>query len=175
MQFIIDPLHSIVEFSVQHLNISIVKGRFSEVRGIITLDSQNPEQSSIKAQVPTESLYTGVAKRDAHLRSADFFDASKYPTITFESTRVKLIDQTRCWLYGNLSLHGVTQQIAFQAAYTGTNRDPLTDAWRIGMSAKTKIDRRVFGMNFGPKIVEGIAVVGNEAFIEIYIEAIKIG
>jgi polyisoprenoid-binding protein YceI len=174
MQFTIDPLHSLVEFSVQHLKISIVKGRFSEVRGLITLDPQNPEKASVKAQVTTDSIYTGASQRDAHLRSADFFDVSRYPTITFESTQVKLVDQTRCWLVGNLSLHGITQQVAFQAAYTGTNRDPLSDALRIGLNAKTKIDRREFGMNFGSKNIESIAVVGNETIIEIYVEAIQI-
>lgn len=172
--FAIDPLHSVIEFSVRHLNISLVKGRFSEVRGTIYLDPNSPEQSSITAQAAIESLYTGSSQRDAHLRSADFFDAAKYPIIGFESTQIQLVDQTHCWLSGNLSLHGEVRQITFQVSYTGTSRDPLTSAWRIGMSATTKIDRRDYGMQFNSKLAEGIALVGNETRIDIYVEAINV-
>jgi len=174
MLFRIDPLHSLVEFSVQHLKISLVKGRFPEVRGDIVLDPQRPEDSSINAEVATASISTGAPQRDAHLRSADFFDAATYPSITFTSTEVKMADKTNCWLNGNLSLHGVTRPVVFQVTYTGVNQDPLSGAWRVGLFATTQIDRREFGMNFGPRIAEGIAVVGNEARIDIHVEAIKI-
>lgn len=87
MLFRIDPLHSLVEFSVQHLKISLVKGRFPEVRGDIVLDPQRPEGSSISAEVATASISTCVPQRDAHLRSTDFFDAQTYPTITFTEYR----------------------------------------------------------------------------------------
>lgn len=174
MLFTIDPLHSVIEFSVGHLNISLVKGRFSEVRGTIDLDPQDPERSSITAQAATESIYTGSSKRDAHLRSADFFNAAIYPFITFESTQLQLVDQTHCWLGGNLSLHGIVRPITFQVTYTGMSRDPLTDAWRIGLSATTKIDRREYGMNFSSKLAEGIALIGNETRIDIYVEALSV-
>lgn len=85
-----------------------------------------------------------------------------------------MTDKNSCWLNGDLSLHGVTRPVMFQATYTGVNQDPITRAWRIGLFATTQIDRRDFGMNFGPRITEGIAVVGNEARIDIHVEAIKI-
>ncbi len=175
MIFRIDPFHSLVEFSVKHLKISLVKGSFSDVRGTVTLDPQHPEQSSIAAEVAVESIYTGASRRDAHLRSANFFDAVAYPLITFISNRVHLVDASRCLLSGDLSLHGSTQPITFRAAYTGIERDPLTDFWRIGLSATTLIDRRAFGMHFNLKIADGIAVVGNETQITIYLEAIEQG
>jgi polyisoprenoid-binding protein YceI len=175
MIFSIDPLHSLVEFTVQHLKISLVKGRFSEMRGTVSLDPQKPEQASITAEVSVESLYTGSSRRDAHLRSADFFDASTHPLISFKSSRVHLIDETHCWLDGHLTMHGVTRPIRFQAAYTGRNQDPMTDALRIGLSASTRIDRRDYGMNFNLKLADGIAAIGNETQITIYVEAIKQG
>ncbi|GCE10447.1 YceI family protein [Tengunoibacter tsumagoiensis] len=172
MIFEIDPLHSLVEFSVRHLMISIVKGRFSEFRGTIDLNVQNPERSSIKAVIKTDSIHTGALRRDAHLRSADFFDSSRYPTFTFESTQVQLIDQNHCILKGNFTLRGITKEIALQVTYTGQSRDPLTNAWRIGLSAVTTINRLDFGMQYN-KITDGIALVGDEARIEIFAEAIQ--
>ncbi|GCE06716.1 YceI family protein [Dictyobacter aurantiacus] len=173
MIFTIDPLHSLVEFSVQHLKISLVKGRFSEVHGIINLDTQQPEKTTIQAQVKVDSIYTGSAQRDAHLRSSDFFNVSKNPYMLFESTRVRLIDQNHCLVDGNFTMHGVTRPITFQVTYTGTNRDPLTEAWRIGLSGVTTIDRRDFGMVFNRRLIDGIAAIGNETRIEIHIEAIQ--
>lgn len=121
----------------------------------------------------TGSIYTGAPQRDAHLRSADFFDVLRYPTTSFESTQVRLIDQSRCYLDGRFSLHGVTRPITFQVTYTGTGRDPLTNAWRPGISASTMIDRREFGMGFNRLITGGIAAIGNETRIEIQVEAIQ--
>ncbi|GCE20737.1 YceI family protein [Dictyobacter kobayashii] len=112
-------------------------------------------------------------QRDAHLRSADFFDISRFPTMSFESTRIRLVDQNHCWLDGNFFMHGVTRPITFQVTYTGTNRDPLTNAWRIGLAANTTIDRREYGMVFNSRLIDGIAAIGNETRIEIYIEAIQ--
>ncbi|HEY0754385.1 MAG TPA: YceI family protein [Ktedonobacteraceae bacterium] len=175
MIFSIDPLHSLVEFAVQHLKISLVKGRFSDVRGTVTLDPQHPERAAITAEVAVESIYTRASRRDAHLRSADFFDVTAHPTITFKSNQLRLVNSTQCWLGGDLSLHGLTRPITFQATYTGMGQDPLTDSWRIGLSATTYIDRRDFGMNFNLKIADGIAAIGNETQITIYIEAIKQG
>jgi len=173
MIFTIDPLHSLVEFSVQHLKISIVKGRFSEMHGTIELDTQHPEKTTIQAHVKTASIYTGSSQRDAHLRSADFFDVSKHPDMIFGSTQVRLVDQSHCLLDGNFTMHGITQPITFHVTYTGTNRDPLTEAWRIGLAANTVIDRRDFGMVFNRPLIDGIAAIGNETRIEIHVEAIQ--
>jgi polyisoprenoid-binding protein YceI len=174
MPWEIDPFHTLVEFSVVHLMINIVKGRFKEVHGSIYLDTQHPENSWVKAQVNTASIDTGVAPRDGHLRSADFFDAVKYPLITFESTSVQQTGEKSSVVTGNLSLHGVTRPVSFQTKFTGYVRDPETNGWRIGLSATSTIDRRMFDMHFN-RLIEGVALVGNEARIELHIEAVQMG
>lgn len=171
--FKIDPFHTLVEFSVVHLKINIVKGRFKEVHGSLYLDIQQPENSSVKAQVNTASIDTGVAARDGHLRSADFFDAVKYPTITFESTAIERTGETTSLVTGNLTLHGVTHTVSFQAKFTGYTRDADTQGWRVGLTATGVVDRRVFEMNFN-RLAEGTALVGNEARIKLYIEAVQL-
>ncbi|MBA2680529.1 MAG: YceI family protein [Ktedonobacteraceae bacterium] len=170
MTWEIDPFHSAVEFSATHLMINAIKGRFSEWGGTIHLDSQQPEKSWVKAQVNTASIQTGVAQRDAHLRSAAFLEVVRYPLMTFESTHVKLIDRSRAVVTGNFSLHGVTRPIAFNVEYTGTNRDSLTDAWHVGLLAVATIDRRDFGMTFD-QINAGVILVGYKINIEIHAEA----
>jgi polyisoprenoid-binding protein YceI len=171
MAWLIDHTHSLVEFSVTHLMISTVKGRFSQLNGTIHLDPKTPENCWVKAEISAASIHTNVPQRDAHLRSADFFNVSKYPTITFESTRVQLVDQTRCILYGQLTLLGVTREVAFQVAYTGRNQDPLTGAWRVGLIGRTMIDRRAFGMTFN-QVNAGSFLIGYNVGIELHIEAV---
>lgn len=172
MAWEIDPFHTLVEFSVVHLKINIVKGRFKEVRGSLHLDTQQPGNSWVKAQVTTASLDTSVAARDGHLRSADFFEAAKYPTITFESTAVEQTGEASSIVTGNLTLHGVTRAVNFQTKFTGYTRDAETKSWRVGLTALGVIDRRQFNMHFN-RIVEGTAIVGNEARIKMYIEALQ--
>ncbi len=170
MAWEIDPFHSTVEFSATHLMINAIKGRFSEWGGTIHFDPQRPENSWVKARVSTASIWTGVAQRDAHLRSAAFLEVVRYPTMIFESTHVELVDRNRGIVSGNLSLHGVTRPIAFHAEYTGINRDSLTDAWHAGVQATTTIDRRDFGMTFD-QINAGVILVGYKVHIEIHAEA----
>lgn len=172
MAWEIDPFHTLVEFSVVHLKINIVKGRFKEVRGSLHLDTQQPENSWVKAQVNTASIDTGVAARDGHLRSADFFEAVKYPTIAFESTALERTGETTSLVTGNLTLHGVTRPVTFQAKFTGYTRDVDTKGWRVGLTATGVVDRRMFDMNFN-RLIEGSAMVGNEARVKLYIEAVQ--
>ncbi len=171
MAWEIDPTHSLVEFSVAHLMISVVKGRFMDLGGSIYLDPQRPENSWVKVAVKSDSIQTGVPQRDAHLRSADFFSVAKYPTITFASTNVELVDQNHSMMTGNLSLLGVTRSVPFRVEYRGLNRDPLTSAWRVGMCATTTIDRRDFGMTFDQQ-TGGVFLVGYRIHLEINAEAV---
>lgn len=171
MPWEIDATHSSIEFSVAHLAISKVKGHFTKMSGTLHLDPETPTNSWGNAQVQAASVHTGVSQRDAHIRSADFFDAAKYPSITFQSTQVKPIDRTSAVVEGNFTLHGVTRQISLQVHYTGRGKDPLTDAWRVGLSTRTIIDRRDFGIIFN-KATEGILLVGHTIWIEMTIEAI---
>jgi polyisoprenoid-binding protein YceI len=173
MSWEIDPYNSLIEFSARHLMIATIKGRFNDVHGTIELHSQYPERSSVTAQIQTDSLNTGMAQRDAHLRSSDFFEVTKYPLISFKSTRIKVVGQNRAIIEGDLSLHGVTKSISLQTTYTGANPDPFTDAWRIAMHAVTVFDRRNFGMTF-KQDYKGITVIGYETRIELHIEALQV-
>lgn len=172
MPWEIDPFHTLVEFSVVHLMINIVKGRFKEVRGSIHLDVQHPEKSWVKAQVNAASIDTGVAARDGHLRSADFFEVAKYPAITFESTAVQQTGEKSSLVTGDLTLHGITCSISFHTKFTGYTRDPETGGWRMGLTATGTLDRRMFHMRFN-RLAEGIAIVGHETLVELHMEAIQ--
>ena len=171
MAWEIDPTHSLVEFSVAHLMISVVKGRFTDVSGSIHLDPKQPENSWAKIEIQSASIQTGVPQRDAHLRSADFFSVARYPTITFVSTNIEPVDQNHSVMTGNLSLLGVTRAVSFQVEYRGMNRDPLTSAWRVGMFATATIDRRDFGMSFDQQN-GGVFLVGYRIHIEVNAEAV---
>lgn len=174
MPWEIDPFHTLVEFSVVHLKINVVKGRFKEAHGSIHLDVQHPEQSWVKAQINAASVDTGVPPRDGHLRSADFFEVSKHPLIIFESTAVKQSGERKAIVAGNLTLHGVTAPVNFETTFTGYTRDPEAGGWRIGLFARGTIDRRTFQMNFH-RLIEGVAMVGYETRIELHIEAVQTG
>jgi polyisoprenoid-binding protein YceI len=174
MPWEIDRFHSLVEFSVQHLKVATVRGRFTEVQGTIELDPQNPERSWAKAQIMTNSIHTGAPQRDVHLRTADFFEINRYPTIAFESTQVKHVDKNRFIVEGNLSLHGVKRPVQLRVIYTGLSQDMLTEAWRVGLRANTMIDRRNFGMTFNQNRA-GVILVGYDIYIDIIIEAVMTG
>ncbi len=173
MPWKIDPFHTLVEFAVWHLMINLVKGRFKEVHGMLELDLQHPENSQVKAEVEAASIDTGVVVRDGHLRSADFFEVAKYPTISFTSTSIKQTGERRGIVTGELSLHGVTHTVSFQTELTGYTQDPETKNWRIGLLAVTILDRREFNLNYGQAVTGGMAFVGNEVRIELRIEAVQ--
>lgn len=170
----IDPEHTLVEFSVNHLMINIVKGRFNDAQGRIYLDTKQPQNSWVKASIPVVTIYTGIARRDSHLRSADFFNVEEYPTITFESTRVRQTSSKSCMVTGNLTLHGLTRTVSFQADFTGYARDPITNKWKLGISAVGQIDRRMFHMTFNQMLEAGISLIDYETRIELRIEAVQV-
>lgn len=174
MTWVIDPLHTLVEFSVVHLKINIVKGRFYEVRGSLHLDFQHPENSWVKAQVSVASISTGVAARDKHLRSPDFFDATNFPTIDFESIHVQQTSLRSGIVTGNLTLHGITRSVDFQTQFGGTTRDPESQSWRVGFSAKGTINRRMFNMHYAQLAPGDVALVGDQTNIELHMEAVQI-
>lgn len=167
----IDPSHSHVEFAVKHLMISTVKGLFSDVEGEIIIAAGNPEASSVSAVIKTASIDTRTGQRDDHLRSADFLDVAKYPEITFKSTKISG-DSAEFTVTGNLTISGVTKEITLDATNEGSGKDPWGGD-RIGFSAKTKIDRRDFGLTYNQAIEAGGVVIGHEVKISIEVEAIK--
>ncbi|MEP7087885.1 MAG: YceI family protein [Gemmatimonadota bacterium] len=167
----IDPTHSHVEFAVKHLMISTVKGLFSDVEGEIVIVDGNAAESSVSAVIKTASIDTRTGQRDDHLRSADFLDVTKNPEIIFKSTKISG-DNAEFELTGNLTISGVTKEITLTATNEGSGKDPWGGE-RIGFSAKTKIDRRDFGLTYNQAIEAGGVVIGHEVKISIEVEAIK--
>jgi polyisoprenoid-binding protein YceI len=168
----IDPAHTEVGFSVKHLMISTVRGRFADVRGTIQLEGDDLTRASVEAEIATASIDTRQEQRDAHLRSADFFEVEKYPTITFRSTSVERIKADRYRIVGELTIRGVTREVILEATDEGRGRDPWGGE-RLGFSANATIDRREFGLTWNQALETGGVLVSNEIKISIDVEAVK--
>ena len=169
----IDPAHSRAEFKVKHMMISNVKGGFSGLSGTLTEHATDASLSSIDAVIDVASLSTGDVQRDAHLKSAEFFDAEKYPQMTFKSTKVEKKGEEDYAVTGDLTLHGVTKPVTF--AVEGPSA-PGKDPWgntRIGLSASTKINRKDFGLSWNAALETGGVLVGEEVQISIDVQFLK--
>lgn len=169
----LDPSHTHVEFSAKHLMISTVKGRITDIEGIIYSDGKDLKNSSVEATLKAVSLDTRTDQRDQHLRSADFLDVEKYPEIRFRSTRIEG-DKQRFKLTGDLTIRDVTKPITLDVEFEGETKDPWGGE-RIGFSATGKIDRREFGLTWNLALETGGVVVGNDIKISLDVEAIKVG
>lgn len=168
----IDPAHSTVGFAIRHLEINWVTGRFKDYKGTINYDAADVTKSSVEFSAKVESIDTGVAARDNHLRNADFFDAPKYPELTFKSTRVERKGKDAYMLHGNLTIKDVTKPISFPFTMTGTIKDARGNT-RWGIEAQTKINRRDFGINYGGPLPAGGLDIGNEVTINLHLEALQ--
>ena len=170
----IDADHSNVGFKVRHLMVSNVKGYFGKVQGVVVVDDKDITKSKVTATIDTTSIDTGVAKRDAHLRSADFLEVEKYPTMTFVSTKVARDGADKLKLTGDLTLHGVTRSVVLDVeGPSGEIKDPMGNI-RRGASASTKINRKDFGLTWNKAIEAGGVAVGDEVAISIEVELIKV-
>lgn len=169
----IDPVHSVAEFKVKHMMISNVKGQFTALSGVLTLDEANVEGSRIEATIDATSINTREPQRDAHLKSADFFDVDKFPTLTFQSTRVKSTGDGELAAGGDLTIHGVTRPVVFQVeGPTAPAKDPWGNT-RIGLSATTKINRKDFGLTWNSALETGGILVGDEVTITLDVQFVK--
>jgi polyisoprenoid-binding protein YceI len=166
----IDGAHTSVEFVGRHLMITKVRGRFSDVRGRITI-GEEPESSHVEVEIEVASLSTGNDDRDAHLKSGDFFDVEHYPTITFESTGVRPLRENTWELVGDLTLHGTTRPVTLQVDFDGGGASPMGDE-RIGFSAATDVNREDFGLTWNVALETGGLLVGKTARIELAVQAI---
>lgn len=167
----IDLVHSFIGFSVRHMVISNVRGRFTRFSGIISYNRLDTVRSSVSLTIDAASMNTGNSDRDNDLRSAHFFDIERFPQIAFRSKR---IEQT-CEGYvcvGNLTLHGVTEEIAIPFEITGRQTD-LQGKERIGFEGELKLDRRKFGIAYNALLGNGGLVVGNEVKVELSLEAVR--
>ena len=167
----IDAGHSNVEFAVKHLMISTVRGRFSDVTGTIQLDSDDPANSTIDVAINVASIDTRQEQRDEHLRSADFFDAASFPTLTFKSTGIRR-DSVNFLVDGDLTIRGVTKPMTLRATEEGRTHDPWGGE-RIGYSGSTKINRRDFGLTWNQVLEAGGFAVGDEVKITVDVELVK--
>lgn len=157
-----DPNHQSVVFNIEHLNLSFVHGRFSELSGEVKYDAKNIEDSSFDLKVPAATVNTGNEKRDGHLKSADFFDVKKYPDIAFKSTSVvKGDDKDEIKVTGDLTLHGVTKSVTVEFEVRGPNAKGL-----MGFSTELELKRSDYGMSYG------VPNIGDTVKMDISFEAI---
>jgi polyisoprenoid-binding protein YceI len=171
----IDPAHSAAEFKVKHMMISNVKGKFSGLSGILSLDETDATKSRIEASIPIATLTTGDEQRDGHLKSADFFDAEKFLTLDFISTKVNVTAPGELAVTGDLTMHGVTWPVTF--AVEGPS-EPGKDPWgntRIGLSATTRINRKDFGLTWNTALETGGVLVGEDVAITLDLQFVKAG
>jgi len=169
----IDPSHSEADFAVKHMGISTVHGSLRGVSGVIRFEAGNSAVWSVDATIDTNTLNTGEAARDKSVKSADFLDVAKYPTMTFKSTSVKTQGSTYL-ITGDLTLHGVTKPVTLSLESPG-NEQVGMDAKSVhrGFTATTTINRKDFGVTWNGKLKSGEAVVGDTVKIELNIEAVR--
>ena len=169
----LDPAHSHAEFKVKHMMISNVKGSFSGLSGTLTEHATDATLSTIEASIDVNSISTGDAQRDAHLKSADFFDATQFQTMTFRSTKVQPNGDGGYNVTGDLKLHGQTrQQIFVVEGPTAPGKDPWGNT-RIGLSATTRINRKDYGLSWNAALETGGILVGDDVNITIEAQFIR--
>src|SRR5215471_2105404 len=169
----IDAVHSSAEFKVRHMMITNVKGQFTALEGVLTLDEDDVTKSRIEATIDAASINTRDAQRDAHLKSADFFDVEKFPELKFTSTRVTRTGEAELAVEGNLTIHGVTRKVVFAVEGPSlAGKDPWGNT-RIGLSAATKINRKDFGLTWNAALETGGFLVGDDVTITLDVQAVK--
>ena len=166
----IDPVHSEVGFSVRHMMVSKVRGRFTKFSGQL-VTAENPLQSSVTAEIDLTSINTGQEQRDQHIQSADFFEVETYPTMTYKSTGIRVEDGEYI-LDGDLTLKGVTKSVPLRLELQGFGEDAY-GGYRAGFTATGELNRRDFNVNFNAPMQNGGVVVGDKIQLQLEIEAVK--
>ena len=169
----IDPVHSVAEFKVRHMMISNVKGQFTSLSGVMTLDEDDITNSRIEATIDANSINTRDPQRDTHLKSAEFLNVESFPTLTFQSTGVKRTGEDELSATGDLTIHGVTRPVVFKVeGPTAPGKDPWGNT-RVGLSAVTKIDRKDFGLTWNAALETGGILIGEEVTITLDVQFVK--
>ncbi len=166
----IDPSHSSLEFAVKHMMFTTAKGRFSGVKGEITIDNQNIANSRVEVEIDAATVDTRDEKRDEHLKAADFFDVEKFPALTFTSTKVETAGGSALTVTGDLTIRDVTREVVLAAEFNGEGKNPWGQSV-IGYSAATRIDRKDFGLNWNAALETGGVLVSDDVKISLEIEA----
>ena len=169
----IDPAHTVAEFKVKHMMIANVKGHFPKVSGVLTLDESKLADSRVEATIEATSIETRDAQRDAHLKSADFFDVEKFPTLNFKSTNISIVRDGELSVEGDLTIRGVTRKVNFQVeGPTPPSKDPWGNT-RVAISASAKINRKDFDLTWNAALETGGILVGDDVTITIDAEFVK--
>ena len=167
----VDPVHSSVQFAVKHMGIATVRGKFTRFEGTLEV-GEDLSSSKAYGKVDVSSIDTDEPDRDAHLRSADFFDIEHYPELTYESTRVVPLDRDSSTVYGNLTMHGVTKEVRLEVVVEGTDTDPWGNE-RVGLSANGVLKRSDFDMKFNQALGSGNMLVGDKVNMSLDISAVR--
>ncbi len=171
MPWVIDSAHSQVEFSVRHMMISTVRGRFDKFSGTLNINEAQLEASSVEGSVETASVNTHDPNRDTHLRSPDFFDAEKYPSMTFRSGKITRVEEGRYKAAGQLTIRDVTREVVFDVTMEGDGKDPWGNR-RLGLAAQVTINRKDFGLAWNVALETGGWLVQDQVKIGIDLEAV---
>jgi polyisoprenoid-binding protein YceI len=167
-----DSAHTSAQFAVRHLMVSTVRGAFSGITGTANFDDKDFTKSSVKVSIPVSSVDTREPKRDTHLKSPDFFDAEKFPTINFQSTKVMAAGTDgKFKIEGNLTIHGVTKPVVLEVEMTPELKGP--GGLRRGVSASTKVNRKDFGLMWNRPLEQGGVLVGDDVTIQIDAELVQ--
>ncbi len=170
--WVIDPAHTTVEFAVKHMMVTTVRGRFGQVSGTIELDEEDLTRSSAEVTIPVASIDTREEQRDAHLRSADFFDAENHPNMTFRTRSIERAGEDEYRVTGDLTIRGVTREVVLDARLEGRAKKP-TGEGVIGLTASTSIDREDYGLKWNVALEAGGWLVGKEVRISLDVQAIR--
>ncbi len=169
----IDPVHSTAQFKVKHMMIANVKGEFTGVTGTLNLDPADITKSQVQASIDAATINTRDPQRDAHLKSADFFDVEKFPTLSFKSTHISQRGEGELTVAGDLTIHGMTRSVVFEVEGPSAS---MKDPWgniRLGLSATTRINRKDFGLTWNAALETGGILVGDEVTITLDVEFVQ--
>lgn len=172
MSWQIDSAHSEIQFTVRHMMISKVRGRFETFSGTVAYDEANPTNTIVDIAIDTNSINTREGQRDGHLRSPDFFNTELYPAITFQSTQVEQTAENKGKLIGNLTIRDVTKEVALDVTFEGKAQSPWGTT-SIGFSATTKINRKDFNLTWNQALETGGVLVGDDVTINIELELVQ--
>jgi polyisoprenoid-binding protein YceI len=172
MSWQIDSAHALIEFSVTHMMIAKVRGRFNEFSGIVELNEDNPEKTNVSVEIDVSSIDTRNKQRDDHLRSPDFFNIAEYPKIVFKSTNVEVLGEKKATLTGDLTIKNITKPVSLDVVFNGMSKSPMGTT-SAGFSAHGKINRKDWELTWNQSLETGGVLVGDDIDINIEIELIK--
>jgi polyisoprenoid-binding protein YceI len=172
MSWQIDPAHSSINFTARHMMIAKVHGRFEKFSGTVNFDENNPTNTTVDVTIDAASLNTKEAQRDGHLHSGDFFDVETYPTLTFKSTRVELIDEDTAKLVGDLTIKDITKEVVLNVEYLGQAQSPWGTT-NAGFTGTTTINRKDWDLNWNVALETGGFLVGDKIQINVELELVK--